>query len=168
MNSACHSDKFEGITLPNWNVHSDRGNDDYDVINLDGSDAHRKKKEKVNISEDRYDGHYQGLEKNREEMNYDTLQTLDKKTTDRRLIRWQVLSASLLLLLLTLFGWTLYLYFGDFPTNYNKKGFPYDNCTMNENSTNSEALSKYTWYRAGFKPCREGWVLKISLLDVII
>lgn len=154
MSSSYHSDKCKGITLLNLNVHSDRGNDDYDVIHHEASDAN------MNISEDRYDGHYQGLERNREAMKYDTLQTLDKKTKDRRLFRWKVLSASLLLLALTLIGWTLYLYYGYFPKKYNQKGFPYDNYTMNDNSTNSEALRKNIWYRGGFKPCREGWIFQ--------
>ncbi|CAG2201454.1 unnamed protein product [Mytilus edulis] len=160
MSSACHSAKCKRITLLNRNVQSDSENDDYDVIFPDGSDANGKKEEKANISEDIYDRHYQGLEKNRGEMNYDALQTLDKNTKDRRLVRLKVLSASLLLLSLTLIVWNLYLYFGNILTNCNKKGFSYDNCTLNENSTNSKALSKYTWYRAGFKPCHEGWVFK--------
>lgn len=135
MSSANHSAKCKRTTVLNRNVQSDRENDDYDVIFPDGSHANWKKEEKANISEDRYDGHYQGLKKNRGEMIYDALQTLDKNTKDRRLVRLKVLSASLLLLSLTLIVWTLYLYFGYFLTNCNKKGFPYDNCTLNENST---------------------------------
>ncbi|CAG2201452.1 unnamed protein product [Mytilus edulis] len=92
MSSANHSAKCKRTTVLNRNVQSDRENDDYDVIFPDGSDANWKKEEKANISEDRYDGHYQGLKKNRGEMIYDALQTLDKNTKDRRLVRLKVLA----------------------------------------------------------------------------